>query len=316
MSTNGTAAGRVKKCPVCLEPFSTGAKLPKVFGVCGHSVCASCVPGCIRCPPGLQAKATCPLCRQHTPLPRKGLPTNYDVELSTTANVKCSKCGKNEQASEAFACKTCTVSQKQLVLVCGACGLRAHKAHVVVEFDALAKAVDIASVMQDERQHNDAVQMNINELTTSIANEMQRISKDCQVDVDVNRPLSLMTNEEHERHAKESSDRRLQSTRALDAAKVIIRRCCQELSKVGTDDAHPSVERQAVTSNAAPSLKRTSATDVGGHDRSPTAVRPKSGLQAVMARANELIGSELYNLNPGSDAPTPPKLSKSATSRR
>ncbi|KAH7705506.1 hypothetical protein AAVH_27286 [Aphelenchoides avenae] len=197
MSANGNTAGPERKCP-CREPFFTGAKLPIIFSVCDHSVCAVCVYGPAGCPLRLQGEVTCPLCRQLT-------------SLQSAANAKCSRCGKNEQATDAFACKTCTVSQKELVLVCGACGMRAHKSREVVEYDALAKAEDIDSVMQDERQHNDAVQRQTSELTALVASEMERISKDYQVDVDVNRPLSLTTKEEHERHAKESTDRRLRS---------------------------------------------------------------------------------------------------------
>ncbi|KAH7707753.1 Protein T20F5.6, partial [Aphelenchoides avenae] len=72
MTTNENAVTLAKECPVCHDPFDGGATVPKVFVACGHSVCARCILRILR-----DGRATCPLCRQETSIPRNGLPTNY-----------------------------------------------------------------------------------------------------------------------------------------------------------------------------------------------------------------------------------------------
>ncbi|KAH7713059.1 Protein T20F5.6 [Aphelenchoides avenae] len=216
MSANGNPVVQPKECPVCQEPFNIGVNLPKVFGVCGQSVCAVCLPGCILRPPGKRPRAICPLCRQKTTLPPNGLPTNYDLKdsieaqqaASNTSNVKCSGCEKNAPSSNVFACKPCTTSEKKVILVCAKCVVKVHKAHDVVDYDAMAKAADFVSVMRDDRLHNDIVQRHTAELASTVVAEVERLAKDCQVYVDANLPLSLRTREEHEAHAKTSRKRR------------------------------------------------------------------------------------------------------------
>ncbi|KAH7713056.1 protein translocase subunit SECA2chloroplastic-like protein, partial [Aphelenchoides avenae] len=180
MSANGNAAVSPKECPVCHDPFDIDANLPKVFGNCGHTVCAVCVPGCIR----RQGQATCPLCRQETPIPPNGLPTIYVLKdileaeqaASNAANVSCFDCGDFVIPSSAgFVCKTCT--HEEIVVVCGFCGMQGHRAHDVVQYAELASGADIASLVSDEEQHNDTVQRQTTELASTIADEIKRIAK-------------------------------------------------------------------------------------------------------------------------------------------
>ncbi|KAH7706384.1 hypothetical protein AAVH_26392, partial [Aphelenchoides avenae] len=119
-------------------------------------------------------------------------------------------CKKNVPPTEAFACKTCSADEQTVVLVCGACAMRHHRAHDVVEYAAMANAADIVSAMRDHLQHNITVQRHSTELHFAIGvveGSVQRLVQDCQVF----RPLSLFTKEEHGRHVKESSEHHLRS---------------------------------------------------------------------------------------------------------
>ncbi|KAH7680256.1 hypothetical protein AAVH_41372 [Aphelenchoides avenae] len=102
-----------------------------------------------------------------------------------------------------------------------------------------------------------------------------------------------MTKDEHDRHAKKSGERRLRSTRALDAAEEIITRCRQELSAIRTDDARTSGAQQVVASNATRNQKRPAPSTGTAHAGPPrqvlktVAARPKpprAVLQTVAAR--------------------------------
>lgn len=83
-------------------------------------------------------------------------------------SVKCSECKKNVPPTEAFACKTCSADEQTVVLVCGACAMRHHRAHDVVEYAAMANAADIVSAMRDHLQHNITVQRHSTELHFAI----------------------------------------------------------------------------------------------------------------------------------------------------
>lgn len=96
---------------------------------------------------------------------------------SNAASVRCSGCEKNAPPSDVFACKTCTTGEKKVVLVCGVCGMKVHKAHNVVEYDAMANAEDVVSLMRDKRQHNEFVQQQSKMLASIIDNEMDHFAK-------------------------------------------------------------------------------------------------------------------------------------------
>ncbi|KAH7695824.1 Protein T20F5.6, partial [Aphelenchoides avenae] len=150
MSKNAIPALQPGECPVCMDAFDVDAHLPKVFG-CGHSVCATCVPGCvIGCECGGSHGAKCPICRQETVTPEGGLPTNFDLRdmiqamrtVSPESSVRCADCSECVPSSKALACKTC--STRSVIVVCAFCAIKAHRQHELVENNKLATREDAA----------------------------------------------------------------------------------------------------------------------------------------------------------------------------
>ncbi|KAH7712472.1 Protein T20F5.6 [Aphelenchoides avenae] len=150
MSMNAIPALQPGECPVCMDAFDVDAHLPKVFG-CGHSVCTTCVPGCmIPCECGGSHGAKCPICRQETLTPEGGLPTNFDLRdmiqamrtVSVESSVRCADCSESVPSSKAFACKAC--STRSVIVVCAFCAIKAHRQHELVDNDKLATLEDAA----------------------------------------------------------------------------------------------------------------------------------------------------------------------------
>ncbi|KAH7708244.1 Protein T20F5.6 [Aphelenchoides avenae] len=233
-----SAQAQPKECPICQDPFNTTRTVPKIFGVCGHSVCAVCVPLCVQ-----QNRATCPLCRQETPVPANGLPINFGMRdilesvlaAGGTGKVKCSGCANNVVSSEVFACKTCTADR--VLSFCALCVVKTHRAHEVVELEKLATPKEVSEARRLIMFHSEQVGKHVENVNLELElakTAVERIVSACQLSEDARRvaEATFLTKEENQRLVDESRKRTLNIQKTC----VLIRQFNQALKKIPVDE--------------------------------------------------------------------------------
>ncbi|KAH7709272.1 Protein T20F5.6 [Aphelenchoides avenae] len=247
-----SAQAQPKECPICQDTFNTTRTVPKIFGVCGHSVCAVCVSLCVQ-----QNRATCPLCRQETPVPANGLPINFGMRdvlesvlaVAVTGKVKCSGCAKNVPSAEVFACKACTTDK--MLSFCALCVVKGHRAHEVVELEKLATPKEVSEARRLMTFHTEQVGKHVENVNLELElakTAVERIVNACQLSEDVRRVggATFLTKEENQRLVDESRERTLNVQKTC----VLIRQFNQALKKIPVDE---TVHSQGSTLEAASS---------------------------------------------------------------
>ncbi|KAH7694377.1 hypothetical protein AAVH_38578 [Aphelenchoides avenae] len=206
---DATARALPKECPFCHDPFNITGNTRKIVGMCGHSVCAVCVPVCID-----RDRATCPLCRQETSVPANGFGMRDTLETilaaRAAASVQCSGCDEKFPSAKIFACKSCT--HDAVVSVCGFCAMEEHRLHETVKLDKLATREEVDQAHKEIASYNKQLRLRVEGINSQFEQArlaIDRLVHDCQAGADNLQVVetSFVTKEETQRLIDESRKR-------------------------------------------------------------------------------------------------------------
>jgi len=149
------------KCPVCLVPFDTSKKVPKIFPTCGHTVCQECLLQVLE-----MDRPKCPLDqlkfgRDFQTI--NAFPTNFLGKDLLEVRGSWSQCESHKEQNK-MVCLT------DNTLVCAGCVVFGdHKGHDV---KLLSDFADLAKIKRDELQTmSDKFSKIISELETPLENK-------------------------------------------------------------------------------------------------------------------------------------------------
>ncbi|KAH7713961.1 tripartite motif-containing protein 2 [Aphelenchoides avenae] len=159
------------ECPICLEPF----REPKILG-CGHCVCKNCLTKLVT---GSPLSATCPECREVSLVPRTGFPTNYrltdiiskmaavGVSEDASRTAPCTGCWRNVPEADLFLCISCDEALGMSVVICGVCGMRAHREHQTIAY-CMASPQDVQKVRAQVTVAQEAAKNTVRSVTETL----------------------------------------------------------------------------------------------------------------------------------------------------
>ncbi|TKR59438.1 hypothetical protein L596_029106 [Steinernema carpocapsae] len=171
------------ECPICLERADT----PKIFPVCGHSICSGCEEILAVVDLIQQTKTlACPECRKSIVLPLgENLPTNWalkkHVALKTFTSsetfdtLNCLTCKALLNKESAFHCDFCALENQTVDWVlCGACAINGHRGHM----DHVKNAVFVST--SDKSKKLSSILCSFERLSMEKADTMKQLKENVE----------------------------------------------------------------------------------------------------------------------------------------
>uniref|UniRef100_A0A1I8AVP9 RING-type domain-containing protein n=1 Tax=Steinernema glaseri TaxID=37863 RepID=A0A1I8AVP9_9BILA len=200
-------------CPVCYETYL----IPKILTKCGHSICEACEVA-LTVNPGLNRNKTltCPVCRVVTNLAStEMLPTNWSlkdlagkVEGLKVSGTGCHSCNSRLPLDRSFECSKCATDfEVPEVLICGACVVEKHSAHISdvtkVTFLDLETVAEAVARVEPTKLNPSNEAETVSKLTSDVSKKLSQYAEKAKREITKMKKCRTLTKKGLEKHCEE-----------------------------------------------------------------------------------------------------------------